>query len=103
MICYALYRRSNHFWVDDDSRERSWLTQLQVLGLVEVSSAQWSTVHYEIHPVACAYMERFPTKFMNLIGWPNDPWILEKTHGKEMQEMLAKKQSAASDKKPPAK
>jgi hypothetical protein len=100
MLCCALYKRSNHIWVDDDSRERDWLIKLKVLGLVEVSSAEWSVVHYKIHPVAWNYMSRFPTKFMNLIGWPTDPWILEKTYGKEMQEKLAEKKSAASDKKP---
>ena len=101
MICHALYRRDNHFWVEADDRKRSWLTQLEVLGLVEVASADWNTVHYEIHPVAWNYMNRYPTKFMNLIGWPDHPWILEKTRAKEMEELLAKK-SAASDKSPPA-
>jgi hypothetical protein len=99
MICYALYRRDNHFWVEADNQRRSWLTQLEVLGLVEVSDADWNTVHYQIHPVAWNYMNRYPTRFMNLIGWPKDPWILEKTQAKEMQELLAEKRSVALDKK----
>ena len=58
MICYALYKRDNHMWTDDTDRPQRWILNLRTAGLVDVSSANWGTVHYQIHPVAWNYMRQ---------------------------------------------
>jgi len=76
VICYALFKGENHFWLKDNDRRRNWLQRLKADGLVDVSKADFGTVHYKIHPRAWEYMCRYPTKFMNLIRWPDYPWYL---------------------------
>jgi hypothetical protein len=89
MLCYALYRRSNHIWISEGSGNRDWVNQLKVFGLIETESAEWDTVHFAIHPVAWMYMQRYPTKFLNAALWPQEPWVLDETQGKEMREVLS--------------
>jgi hypothetical protein len=76
MLCYALYRDYDHIWVRAGARPPRWLLGLKQNGLVEVSDASFDTVHFRIHRVAWAYMQRHPDKFINLLAWPDLPWTL---------------------------
>jgi hypothetical protein len=64
------------------------LIKLRVAGLIEISSAQWNAVHYNIHPVAWKYMVRFPTKFINRVLWPSEPWVLSEKMGMSSPRLL---------------
>jgi hypothetical protein len=98
MICYALYKDENHIWTAD--RPHDWVLNLRAAGIIDVSSAQWDTVHYEIHPVAWKYMRRYPTKFINVWLWPEEPWVLAEKSEDEIMEIVtravAKKSGAAT-------
>ena len=100
ILCYALYKRDRHIWSPDDNRPPEWLKNLRVAGLIEISSADWATVHYNIHPVAWKYMVRFPTKFISRVLWPTEPWVISEKMGKEFEDVLAK--AVAVKKAPPA-
>jgi hypothetical protein len=100
MICYALYKGENHIWIEDNDRPQDWVLNLRIAGLIDASNAQWNTVHYEIHPVAWKYMRRYPTKFINAVLWPKEPWVLAEKMGDKIQEIvtraIAEKTSGAS-------
>ena len=100
ILCYALYKRNNHIWMPDDNRPPDWLMNLRVAGLIEITSAQWETVHYTIHPVAWKYMVRFPTKFINQVLWSSEPWVLSEKMGNRFEDVIAK--AVAPKKDPPA-
>jgi hypothetical protein len=90
MICYALYKGENHIWAEDTDRIRDWILNLRSAGLIDVSSADWATVHYEIHPVAWKYMRRYPTKFINAVLWPKEPWVLAEKMGDKINEVVTR-------------
>jgi hypothetical protein len=75
MLCYALFRDQNHIWVPD-LWSPQWIFSLTQKGLIERTDADARTVHYRIHRVAWAYMQKHPNKFQNLVGWSNEPWAV---------------------------
>jgi hypothetical protein len=82
MLCYALHRGENHLWVNRFDEPR-WLLGLKQKGLIEMRDAGWirtsfmalDSVHYRIHSVAWKYMQRHPSKFINVLGWPDPPGL----------------------------
>jgi hypothetical protein len=50
---------------------------LREKGLIELTDADARIVHYRIHRVAWAYMQKHPNKFQNLVGWSNEPWAFQ--------------------------
>jgi hypothetical protein len=98
MLCYALYKNDNHFWVSDDNARRAWLQRLRVAGLINVDDANFRTVHYKIHPIAWAYMKLYPNQFINLVLWPKEPWII--ADGREVEaDAIVEKQVAGNSRK----
>jgi hypothetical protein len=98
MLCYALYKNDNHFWVADDNARRAWLQRLRVAGLVQVDDANFRTVHYKIHPIAWAYMKRHPNEFINSVLWPKEPWIF--ADGREVEaDAIVEKQVTENSRK----
>jgi hypothetical protein len=98
MLCYALYKNDNHFWVSDDNARRAWLQRLRVAGLVNVDDANFGTVHYKIHPIAWAYMKLHPNQFINSVLWPKEPWIF--ADGREVEaDAIVEKQVAENSRK----
>jgi hypothetical protein len=79
MLCYALFRRENHLWVNSKThyRDPRWLTRLRLDGLVDLNSADWGVAHYSIHPVAWNYMQKYPNKFINRLRWRDWPWTID--------------------------
>jgi len=98
MLCFALYKNDNHFWVADDNARRAWLQRLKVGGLVAVDDANFRTVHYKIHPIAWAYMKCHPNQFINSVLWPKEPWIF--ADGREVEaDAIVEKRVAENSRK----
>jgi hypothetical protein len=87
MLCYALYRSDNHIWARAGARPPHWLVGLKEKGLVEMSDASFHSVHFHIHHVAWAYLQKHPDKFINLLVWPDWPWTLQFDEAKAEQEI----------------
>jgi hypothetical protein len=78
VLCYVLYQDHDRFWVPwTGEQPPRWLQRLIAKGLVEKSDTRMHDIQFRIHRVAWAYMQKYPHKFQNLVGWPAHPWTLD--------------------------
>jgi hypothetical protein len=74
VLCYACHRDDHHIWVSEDRRAPNWIKELKRAGLVKLTNASFRSAHYEIHPIAWAFIRRRPNKFVCKIDWEDPPW-----------------------------
>ena len=72
-LAFALHRNDNHIWAERSDKYR-WLVALRRKGLVEMTDAQFRTVHFRIHPIAWRYMKGHPNQFVYQLPWAYEPW-----------------------------
>jgi hypothetical protein len=88
VLCYALFRKDRHVWYSEREAPK-WADKLRSVGLVDVSDAGYGTVHLHVQETAWAYMKKHPTKFVNVVAWPNYPWTIMASKEDEAEAAIA--------------